>query len=118
MVDEKMNARINALRQLLKKTESVAVDAFEGFITQESYREIKVQRSNWREELKFLEKNPTQEEIDAWEKEHPILSPPLSPTDLLEKENQMLRAQVQAASERQDFVEDCIAEMAAQVYSV
>lgn len=31
-------------------------------------------------------------------------------------ENILLRAQVAAASERQEFLEDCIAEMAAQVY--
>lgn len=34
-----------------------------------------------------------------------------------EKENKLLKAQVNAATERSDFIEDCIAEMAVQVYS-
>ena len=34
-----------------------------------------------------------------------------------EKENKLLKAQVSAATERSDFIEDCIAEMAAQVYN-
>ena len=34
-----------------------------------------------------------------------------------EKENKLLKAQVSAATERSDFIEDCIAEMAVQVYS-
>ena len=33
-----------------------------------------------------------------------------------EKENKLLKAQVSAATERSDFIEDCIAEMAVQVY--
>ena len=33
------------------------------------------------------------------------------------KENKLLKAQVSAATERSDFIEDCIAEMAVQVYS-
>lgn len=31
-------------------------------------------------------------------------------------ENALLKAQIQAQSDRSDFVEDCIAEMATQVY--
>lgn len=34
----------------------------------------------------------------------------------LQQENKLLKAQVQAQTERSDFLEDCIAEMAAQVY--
>ena len=34
-----------------------------------------------------------------------------------EKENKLLKAQVSAATGRSDFIEDCIAEMAVQVYS-
>lgn len=42
--------------------------------------------------------------------------PPLpGPVDLV-AENQLLRAQVQALADRGEFVEDCIAEMAMQVY--
>lgn len=40
-------------------------------------------------------------------------------TQLLQvtQENKLLKAQVSAATERSDFIEDCIAEMAVQVYS-
>lgn len=34
----------------------------------------------------------------------------------LEAENKLLKAQLQAQSDRADFIEDCIAEMATQVY--
>ena len=34
-----------------------------------------------------------------------------------EQENKLLKAQVSAATGRSDFIEDCIAEMAVQVYS-
>ena len=34
-----------------------------------------------------------------------------------EQENKLLRAQVSAATERSDFIEDCIAEIAVQVYN-
>ena len=46
-------------------------------------------------------------------------SPPPSDHErisLLEKENAQLKAQVQAATDRTEFLEDCIAEMAGQVY--
>lgn len=45
---------------------------------------------------------------------------PYSPPDrlaLLETENALLKAQLQAQTERSDFIEDCIAEMATQVYA-
>lgn len=35
----------------------------------------------------------------------------------LVKENELLKAQIKAQSDRSDFMEDCIAEMAMQVYS-
>ena len=35
----------------------------------------------------------------------------------LETENALLKAQLQAQTERSDFIEDCIAEMAMQVYA-
>ena len=35
----------------------------------------------------------------------------------LQKENSLLSAQLRAQTERSDFVEDCIAEMAMQVYA-
>lgn len=34
----------------------------------------------------------------------------------LSTENKLLKAQVQAQTDRSDFIEDCIAEMAMQVY--
>ena len=46
--------------------------------------------------------------------------PPEIPKDTtipdLQKENTLLKAQVKAMSERSDFIEDCIAEMASKVY--
>ena len=48
--------------------------------------------------------------------------PPPPPADserieALETENALLKAQLQAQTERSDFIEDCIAEMAMQVYA-
>jgi hypothetical protein len=37
--------------------------------------------------------------------------------DALSTENKILKAQLQAQTDRSDFIEDCIAEMATQVYS-
>lgn len=37
--------------------------------------------------------------------------------ELLAKENKLLKAQLQAQTERSDFIEDCIAEMAGVVYN-
>ncbi len=36
----------------------------------------------------------------------------------LAEENRRLKAQIAANADRQDFLEDCLAEMASQVYSV
>lgn len=36
--------------------------------------------------------------------------------ELLAAENKLLKAQLQAQSDRSDFIEDCIAEMATMVY--
>lgn len=59
------------------------------------------------------------DEIAAWEKEHP--APEVQPAPMtnaeLEAENKLLKAQIAAQSDRADFVEDCIAEMAMQVYN-
>lgn len=40
-----------------------------------------------------------------------------NPVVILQQENKLLKAQVQAASDRSDFLEDCIAEMATIVYN-
>lgn len=59
----------------------------------------------------------TEEEIQADRDAIPV--PIVPPTNAeLEAENKMLRAQIQAATDRQDFIEDCIAEMAGVVYAV
>lgn len=36
--------------------------------------------------------------------------------ETIQEENRLLKAQIQAQSDRSDFVEECIAEMATQVY--
>lgn len=59
------------------------------------------------------------DEIAAWEQAHPapkVVPSPMSNAEL-EAENKLLKAQIAAQSDRADFVEDCIAEMAMQVYN-
>lgn len=55
----------------------------------------------------------TSEEMDADYVEPP--APPKS-NEELQAENELLRAQVQSLADRGEFIEDCIAEMAMQVY--
>ena len=54
-----------------------------------------------------------------WQQAHP--APEVKPSPMsnaeLEAENKLLKAQIAAQSDRADFVEDCIAEMAMQVYN-
>lgn len=59
-----------------------------------------------------------QEALDAYNAEHPEVEPekPVTMEDL-QAENKLLKAQVQAQTERSDFIEDCIAEMAGVVYA-
>lgn len=59
----------------------------------------------------------TEEEIEA---DRAAIPAPVVPpsNEELEQENKLLRAQLQAATDRQDFIEDCIAEMAMVVYAV
>lgn len=54
----------------------------------------------------------TKEEMDA----DYVPPQPVKTVDELAAENELLRAQVQALSDRGEFIEDCIAEMAMQVY--
>lgn len=57
----------------------------------------------------------TAEEIEADKAKLP--KPVIPKTNAeLEAENKLLRAQISAQSSRSDFIEDCIAEMAAKVY--
>ena len=59
-----------------------------------------------------------QEALDAYNKDHPEVEPetPVTIEDL-QAENKLLKAQVQAQTDRADFIEDCIAEMAGIVYN-
>lgn len=59
-----------------------------------------------------------QEALNAYNAEHPEVEPekPVTVEDL-QAENKLLKAQVQAQTERSDFIEDCIAEMAGVVYA-
>ena len=58
----------------------------------------------------------TAEEIEADKAKLP--KPVIPKTNAeLEQENKLLKAQLNAATERSDFIEDCIAEMAVQVYN-
>ena len=59
---------------------------------------------------KWRERTP--EEMDA----DYVPPEPVKTVDDLAAENELLRAQVQAFSDRGEFIEDCIAEMAMQVY--
>ena len=58
----------------------------------------------------------TAEEIEADKSKLPKPIIPKTNAEL-EQENKLLKAQLNAATERSDFIEDCIAEMAMQVYA-
>ena len=58
----------------------------------------------------------TQEERDADYAARPVPATPKTNAEL-EAENALLKAQVQAVADRNEFVEDCIAEMAMYVYA-
>ena len=58
----------------------------------------------------------TAEEIEADKAKLPKSAIPKTNAEL-EQENKLLKAQLNAATERSDFIEDCIAEMAMQVYA-
>lgn len=56
-----------------------------------------------------LNNNYTYEKIEVPEKK--------SDVEQLQQENKLLKAQLQAQTERSDFIEDCIAEIAGVVYN-
>lgn len=66
------------------------------------------------EEYVILER--TQEEMDGDYAARPVPTVPKTNAEL-EAENALLKAQVQAVADRNEFVEDCIAEMAMYVYA-
>ena len=56
-----------------------------------------------------LNNNYTYEKIEVPEKK--------SDVEQLQQENKLLKAQLKAQTERSDFIEDCIAEMAGVIYN-
>lgn len=68
------------------------------------YAYVKDGSPKWRER--------TKEEMDA----DYVPPQPVKTVDELAAENDLLRAQVQSLADRGEFIEDCIAEMAMQVY--
>lgn len=59
-----------------------------------------------------------QEALDAYNKDYPDIEPEKTTTiEDLKQENKLLKAQLKAQTERSDFIEDCIAEMAGVVYN-
>lgn len=53
----------------------------------------------------------------TYEKENTINVVKPDPISTLQQENKLLKAQLKAQTERSDFIEDCIAEMAGVVYN-
>ena len=62
---------------------------------------------------------PYYEDADIGAPYNPPLPPPSDSEriEALETENALLKAQLRAQTERSDFIEDCIAEMAMQAYA-
>lgn len=75
-------------------------------------------RPKWENATDTWTEGATEEEIAAWEQEHPAPEPP-PPTamDKLQEENHLLAARVAALSEQNDFQEDLIVELAGVVYA-
>lgn len=63
---------------------------------------------------KVVERTVEEIEVDKAKLPKPVI--PKTNAEL-EQENKLLKAQLNAATERSDFIEDCIAEMAMQVYA-
>lgn len=55
-------------------------------------------------------------DLDTGEHYYRPIQPPEKAIERVQEENKLLHAQLQAQSDRSDFIEDCIAEMAMQVY--
>lgn len=69
----------------------------------------------WNDTAATWVEGASAEEITTWELEHP--APPPDPPTVAERVK-LVEAQIGATNDRQDFVEDCLAEMAGQVYNV
>lgn len=77
-------------------------------ISENTYESIKLP-------IKIVDGNFVEIDIE----EMPIVEPievEKSPMELLQEENKILRIQVQAMTENQTFLEDCIIELAQEVY--
>ena len=72
----------------------------------------------WRYEHNLIRMATEKERAAELDEQSSLPSSPLPSLDQLTEENRLLRAQIQAQSDRGDFLEDCIAEMAMQVYGV
>lgn len=68
-------------------------------------------RQKFTDGVLTLTNTPESEPIE----EEPVPEPTVSIEDL-QKDNKLLKAQLQAQTDRTDFLEDCIAEMASVVY--
>ena len=66
---------------------------------------------------KLVDGQPVERTAEEIEADKPKPSKPQPTITDLMKENELLKAQIKAQSDRNDFMEDCIAEMAMQVYS-
>ena len=54
----------------------------------------------------------------VWLAPSPVTPMPTDPVKVLQQENELLKSQIKAQSDRADFMEDCLAEMSAAVYKV
>lgn len=65
---------------------------------------------------KWIE-SATAEEIAEWDAEHPAPVPVPTDIEILQKENRLLKAQVSALAEQQEFLEDCLIEVGQVIYA-
>lgn len=128
----------SALGHLEDREKTIRHDAIEG-VEEQGHWETVAEYPNGGKDVKWIVEVAGVEAVDAWDEKVvysayiPYTQEELEemerlrslPTaeeqlaaraDALEKENVLLRAQVQALCERGEFVEDCLAEMAAAVY--
>ena len=112
---------VNSSAFLSDTTDWIQVDAGTGdryhhaqnnYFPKPKYDERGVPRYAYVEDGSPKWRERTKEEMDA----DYVPPEPVKTVDELAAENDLLRAQIQALSDRGEFIEDCIAEMAMQVY--
>lgn len=59
----------------------------------------------------------TDSEIEQWKAQHPVPVPVPTDVEILQKENRLLKAQVSALAEQQEFLEDCLIEVGQVIYA-